>query len=589
MEKKNIQNLKKVKAMTMAALIVAEMIAGTGVWENEAKAAEFTSEPMRLEQDAVWTDEETFRAGLHLRLSGLQELRQQVQSDVPIPEAELQALEVAEEEAEQTETTDPIETTEPTEITEPTDPVQYTDSAELVSPLEITEEKEEQTDITRYFLTAYLSEYFEPAEIESTFWEGLQTERILVQAQDENMTEIVKVTCPVEISEDTGDSFELTLPVILRQEYQLSAFEQAYPLCQDEPLQKDIQGKGSFFWKKSGDTQTVLAECASSQLQVQAADIGISAQLGADVEQVRAGDVVNYTLKLCNTGEIDLENIEISSAFSTEEGKAVWEVEQGLQVNGTQAVLERLDAGETRKIRMTFQLSQDQYGEMDHTVTIKTKHPGKEEMIGAQTSAKIQVEALQASFEVEKTADRTIAYPGDTITYQICIRNTGEKTLHSVISTERFLNANIQAQFVEKDGVTLNSAKTQALIEQIAPGEAAALYATVTIPQYFSSQDLVNEVTVISDETGAQSQKSQSKLTIGTLSPSVTVSPTPTVSYQSYAAASKTGNAYTTSSKPKTGDQAETGLFVVMGIFAVMSGIQAFCYQKSRKKGENQD
>lgn len=576
--------------MAMAALLAAEMIAGTGadLWKNEAKAAEFTSGSVRLEQSAQWSDEENFQAELHLCVSGLQSLRQQTdhwpqESEELIPEAELEALELVEEGA---ELVSPLENIE-------------NDPGEILQE-EIAEVKEEQTEILqaepvreaeerRYFLTAYLSEYFEPADIENTLWADMQTETVSVQAQNEKMTEIMKVTCPVEVSEDTGDSFELTLPVILREEYQLSAVEQTYPLCQDEPLQKDSQGKGSFFWENSGDTQTVLAESNSSQLQVQAAKVGISAQLGADVEQVRAGDVVNYTLKLCNTGKIDLEDIAVSSVFSTDKGKAVWEAEQGLQVDGTQAVLERLGAGETRKMRMTFQLSQDQYGEMIHTVAVNTKHPGREEMIGAQTSATIQIEALQASFEVEKTADRTTAFPGDTITYQICIRNTGEKTLHSVISTERFLNANIQAQFMEKDGVTLNSAKTQARIAEIAPGEAAVLYATVTIPQYFSSQELINEVTVISDETGTQSQSSQSKLTIGTLSPSATVSPTPTASYQSYAASSKTGNAYAASSKPQTGDQAETGLFLVMGIFAVMSGIQAFCYQKSRKKGENQD
>ncbi len=75
---------------------------------------------------------------------------------------------------------------------------------------------------------------------------------------------------------------------------------------------------------------------------------------------------------------------------------------------------------------------------------------------------------IKAAFEVEKTADRTQAYPGDTITYQICIRNTGERTLHSVLSTERFQNAGILAKFVQKEGVTLSNNGTQALIPQIA-------------------------------------------------------------------------------------------------------------------------
>ena len=168
-----------------------------------------------------------------------------------------------------------------------------------------------------------------------------------------------------------------------------------------------------------------------------------------------------------------------------EDIRAVWESESDFYVDGKEAVLAALNPGESRRLRMTLLPDENKEGDLFHTVTVKTKHPGREELIGCQASCQIKVEGLKASFEVEKTADRTEAFPGDTITYQICIRNTGEKTLHSVLSTERFLNANIQAQFMPKEGVTLNSTRTQALIPSIAPGEALGLYAVVTIPQYF--------------------------------------------------------------------------------------------------------
>ena len=41
-----------------------------------------------------------------------------------------------------------------------------------------------------------------------------------------------------------------------------------------------------------------------------------------------------------------------------------------------------------------------------------------------------QIQALQAAFEVTKTADRSMAVPGEEIRFLICIRNTGERTLH---------------------------------------------------------------------------------------------------------------------------------------------------------------
>lgn len=225
---------------------------------------------------------------------------------------------------------------------------------------------------------------------------------------------------------------------------------------------------------------------------------------------------------------------------------------------------------------MTLLPDENKEGDLFHTVTVKTKHPGREEMIGCQAACQIKVEGLKASFEVEKTADRTEAFPGDTITYQICIRNTGEKTLHSVLSTERFLNANIQAQFMPKEGVTLNSTRTQALIPSIAPGETLGLYAVVTIPQYFESQELVNEVTVISDETGTTNMKSRSEVTVKSAEVTVTPQITQTYSsYQSYGAGSKSGSAYETASKPSTGDDTKGTFFLALCVCAVIVGAAA--------------
>ena len=304
-----------------------------------------------------------------------------------------------------------------------------------------------------------------------------------------------------------------------------------------------------------------------------------------ETKEVRAGQNLTYILSVENTGELPLENIEISSVFSQDNIKAEWKQEEGFTANGMQGIISGLKAGEIRNLQMTVQLTEEQAGELIHTVTVKAKYPGKEESIGCQKSVETEVIALKAAFEVEKTADRTQAYPGDTITYQICIRNTGERTLHSVLSTERFQNAGIQANFVRKEGVTLNSTGTQALIPQIAPGEAFALYATVTVPQYMASQELINEVIVTSDETGTQAMTSKANVELKETDNIVTVTPQPaSLASQSYGYDSKSGSAYTTASKPRTGDETETALYIVLGIFAIMSGVSAFCYRKTKKQ-----
>ena len=116
----------------------------------------------------------------------------------------------------------------------------------------------------------------------------------------------------------------------------------------------------------------------------------------------------------------------------------------------------------------------------------------------------------------------------------------------------------------------------QALISSIAPGEALGLYAVVTIPQYFESQELVNEVTVISDETGTTNMKSRSEVTVKSAEVTVTPQITQTYSsYQSYGSGSKSGSAYETASKPSTGDDTKGTFFLALCMCAVIVGAAA--------------
>ena len=116
-------------------------------------------------------------------------------------------------------------------------------------------------------------------------------------------------------------------------------------------------------------------------------------------------------------------------------------------------------------------------------------------------------------------------------------------------------------------------------------GRAFALYATVTVPQYMASQELINEVIVTSDETGTQAMTSKANVELKETDNIVTVTPQPaSLASQNYGYDSKSGSAYTTASKPRTGDETETALYIVLGIFAIMSGVSAFCYRKTKKQ-----
>lgn len=589
MKKRIWHQLKKAAVVTVLAGLMGNLTVSASEFDTkESVAAE-----VLLQQSAQWTDPENFQAELLLEVSGLKKLYRNMQEDKTVS-------------AEQKNDGNPADAAHPEEndlsyenvwpeenelsdgnIKEDVNDWSDKNARQGETP-EPDDDKAEKDETARYFLTAYISEYFQVEE--SGLKYDMQAESVHIQNQKGKETEITKLTCEVQFTDDEKDTFSLRIPVTLREEYRISPVSVSYPVCQDEPLEKDLDSPNStgvYFISRTGDSDEVLAVSPSASLEVAAAKTGITAVLKQSISEVRAGQSVPYVLEVRNTGELSQENIVISSTFSINDVKAKWESDTGFTVNGLQGVLTALQPGETRMLRATAQLTENQSGKLIHTVTVKSKHPGKDEEIGCQTSTEIRVSQLKAAFEVEKTADRTQAYPGDTITYQICIRNTGERTLHSVLSTERFQNAGIQAKFVSKEGITLSSNGTQALIPQIAPGEVVALYATVTIPQYFASQELINEVTVISDETGTQTKKSRSNVALTGNENIMTVTPGPTaVATQTYGDgygyASKTANAYATASKPRTGDETETMLYIVLGIFAVMSGIGAFVHRKGR-------
>lgn len=562
--KNRIWNQTKAAVLAMAAILSGICVP---FQEMQVSGAELVAPVLNIEQSAKWTDEENYKAELTLRLSGLNTLKDasKVDQEQEKIQAEMETesfIEDAGEKAEEDFTADEGEKAE-----EDFGEGGAAEKAETENSA-MPEEKKE------YILTTYISEYFllDTASLP----EEITAETVSIKNQKGEDTEILRLTEHLQMEKITEDYYTLTVPVTLRPEYQLSWEKRTYPVVQDEPLQKDQPGLGTFLQEKTGEELQTLVSNPSPELLVNAAKTGIEAVLRADVEKTKAGQPVNYILDVTNTGQLPLTDIQFSSSFSMEDIRAVWESESDFYVDGKEAVLAALNPGESRRLRMTLLPDENKEGDLFHTVTVKTKHPGREELIGCQASCQIKVEGLKASFEVEKTADRTEAFPGDTITYQICIRNTGEKTLHSVLSTERFLNANIQAQFMPKEGVTLNSTRTQALISSIAPGEALGLYAVVTIPQYFESQELVNEVTVISDETGTTNMKSRSEVTVKSAEVTVTPQITQTYSsYQSYGSGSKSGSAYETASKPSTGDDTKGTFFLALCVCAVIVGAAA--------------
>ncbi|WP_419508531.1 hypothetical protein [Blautia sp.] len=256
----------------------------------------------------------------------------------------------------------------------------------------------------------------------------------------------------------------------------------------------------------SGDTDTNLQ-----------ADLSLSVQ--AEDDTIKAGSDLVYTITAENTGECDLKDLRISYNFSEKGLSGEWS-EGAEDAVGNTAYIEKLEASATKIVYLTVHLPEERTTAVSLALTAAAgkvsgdNDTGEAEEIVKNAELVTQIQALQAAFEVTKTADRSMAVPGDEIRFLICIRNTGERTLHSIVTTERFQLGNVPVRFLEKDGVRLNKSKTKAKIEQIAPGEAFGLEAVVTLPEGLEDQNLVNEVSVTTLETGEQTKIAQSEIQV---------------------------------------------------------------------------
>ncbi len=450
------------------------------------------------------------------------------------------------------------------------------------------EEEYESEEIQKLTLVTYISEYFVP-ETDSVP-KNMAAQQISVRSQSGEATEITKLKIMLNVEQDGQDEIFFRIPLILRQEYRFPAEKSSYPVTQEEPLQKDCTSAGTFLLTEENGEELVIAEGISPMLDVEAAEADMELSVTAQNEKMKAGQTIRYQVEIANTGKLDLADIRLTSSLSCPKIRQMWEDAEGLLTEGAVAEFAELKAGESRNFYVQAPLLDEQEKDLEHQVEAEARVKGRAaEVIRKNATTINSLEALKADLSVKKTADKETAAPGETVTYQICIVNTGEKTLHSVVGTERFQAAGIHAQFLEQEGVTLNSSRTKAMIQQIPPGEAVSLQAVVKIPERTADQKLFNQVTVTSQETGERLMEASASVIV---KGKVTVTPEERLFVQNDdqdPASGQTQMARAASTHPKTEDDTRTDLWTLLAVTAfviVLGGIwlrkkYADIYEKS--------
>ena len=603
---------------TGIAAAAAGAVLSAGFQPETVKSADLTDVNISIGQIGSWTDRENGKAELQIRVERLRGWLEQREAmkDMESTDKEQEDEEQTDQDQEREEEYEYVEELASGETVQQENEEQEETGAgpqegeaaggEAVENIEYAEPSEggipdiapEDTAVSeeipapeaaqkKLTLVTYISEYFwaEITELPG----DISVTPITVKNQKGKNTEIMKLEYKIDTENMPEEAFSLRIPLTLREEYRYPAEASGYSLVQDEPLKKDRNGAGTFLLMEENEETQILAEGISPSLDVEAAQADMNVAVASETKEMKAGKTIRYRIDLTNTGKLDLTDVHLTSTFSCPKIIQRWENKEdsnsgNFRTEGDKAEIFTLKAGESRVLYVLAPLENEQEKPLEHkieaTATIKEK---PDATITRTASVTDELQALKADFTVKKTADKEKAEPGEMVTYQICIVNTGEKTLHSVVGTERFQAEGIQAQFVEQEGITLNRTKTKALIPQIAPGEAVSLQAVVKIPEKSVDQKLLNQVTVTSQETGERVVEASAQITVegGT----VTAAPTEqqeqsqlerSLEEQNHAAVQKESQARNVSSHPKTGDNTRTEFFTLLLLAAGITILGGF-------------
>ena len=287
----------------------------------------------------------------------------------------------------------------------------------------------------------------------------------------------------------------------------------------------------------------------------------------------KAGETLMYEITVENTGRLPLSDFDLNYSFGDPGLKGTWETAENIggdwEGNGSIS-LEKLEPGMRKLFYLRLPLLEDR----EDPVRLKVTAAGEDRLL------ETDIIPLEADFEVTKSADRTQAAAGDRILFSICIRNTGERTLHSVLTSERLQTEGLRAEFLEQEGAELNPSKTMALIPEILPGQAVSLRAEVALPENVEDQTLINEVSVVTAETGERTVVSGAEVQIYGISPSP--EPSETAGYLPEQTA--VTRAYAPESAPKTGDGSRPVFWFSVSASGAAAGIYLLTEKHRRRK-----
>ncbi len=204
----------------------------------------------------------------------------------------------------------------------------------------------------------------------------------------------------------------------------------------------------------------------------------------ADKTTAKVGEVITYTVTVKNTGNVALENLEITDSLA---GIKFTDTNNVTYADGKFTV-KVLAVGATETIEYTYTVTEDDVGKTVKNAVVANVPDDKDD--DNETETKVE----NPSVELTKTADKTEAKVGDTITYTVTVENTGNVALENLEITDSLAGI----KFTDTNNVTYANGKFT--VKVLDETETVTFSYTYVVKTSDEGRNLVNTVVALDEE-----------------------------------------------------------------------------------------
>lgn len=205
-------------------------------------------------------------------------------------------------------------------------------------------------------------------------------------------------------------------------------------------------------------------------------NIPVVPEKSADKQFAKVDEVVTYTIKVTNNDTVAKENLTVSDTNNFK-GDITPVEGEGYTYNGDHTwTIAHLDAGATINIVYTYTVQSDDESMLVNDATVKYTEDGNEVTIPTNT---VVVEVPdEDTVSIHKEADKKIAKPGETITYNVTLHNRKAEAVHNVVVTDA---NNFAGSITGVDGADYRFENGQFVIDTIEADGYVTLTYTYTV------------------------------------------------------------------------------------------------------------